>query len=1239
MQLAQTQTWRRAARWVSALACLALAGPALAAQVDLVVNNTVAKAVYSYADVTAHTVNIENRGPAGATNAVLTFTNPPSANTPVAWNTQVTCTASGGAVCPSSYALDATKTTLTATVPSVPVGGQLALSIPAPIYLDLSCGMGCFPSPISASAYTIKPFVTAVSTASVAAGAGDTDLIPATNSATASYGINNPTIDYSVALSNIGSPQQISSAGDTRRTFQATVTNLSSVVNSVNLGFGVSLDQGTGTLSTTSPYFAAVPPAQQAVVFEAINCVGSTGGASCASATQNGNGAVTIIGMPPQSTVTFTVSMVLGAPLCTDSTKGGQVGDYRSSTLTASVGSDLNNSAGTNGTGLMPNTGNWANHYANAPAVQIAAPLCKRGDLLVQSIVNAGATTYGPNKPFAVTVTYANGLSSPDGAAQVPLKFQASWPTAGMVLADTPSSCVASNGAECPTSWTKDGLTMTGVAPVMPPNSSIVVTYTGTTGADDTQVCRPSSLASYADIIPPSSYSDTDYDPNAYPPYRYGTPTKGNNAYALGLQADIGVSCGPSFDLQTQKSGPFSDNAATVPVTVVKPGDWIYFRSKVTLLTDSSPLITYQIVDSLGYIPPGYTSTRGDLAYADGSYPRLYVTNGTAQNPIGLAEKPGDPPSLMSLQSVSNPSRPSGVRCAASNGAVCPTYINFFVTSAQRNYNVSQWEAYSQFSYVGQAPQWPQGGELEFIYSYRVPPLVDGVTCRPGGPNPLTGQNRTSAIGTPTPMGFERSPDNNAAQVQFKLDQLPGCSDAKVQLTKTSNPTYMPSDGKVRYTVVLSNPSTVAIDVPQLQDVLTPGIDQGIPVSYVGCTPASNAICPAYTPQQGVRHGPDGTNLGPTTIGAGMTARYDFDFAWGSPGSATLPPGSSVSFVFDVQYPPNLAIADNKATVHPDASAKVGFPVVSATKQMGNSSGPTPLLVNKDVVPKQAVPGATVTYTVDLINPSATDQLTGLTFTDAMDASLKTSNPAGYGGLTCRPLTAADNQLSGTVGAATCPTFTSDASGITGKVDLPANSGLRLVYTAIAPPAGAVSVPNVAALRYHPLARSSEDGASQANFGMPVPSPDLTSKIAPIPNAGSRVAGQPVPVSVTYDNIGQAAAVNAVPTLQLAPGLTGVSASNGGVYNSATGLITWPVIPSFAVGAPVTYTVSFIMPSATVSMRSDISSDNELQATLANNPDTAAVASPAPIPTLDAWALMALTMLMLGALARRQRRP
>jgi uncharacterized repeat protein (TIGR01451 family) len=74
-------------------------------------------------------------------------------------------------------------------------------------------------------------------------------------------------------------------------------------------------------------------------------------------------------------------------------------------------------------------------------------------------------------------------------------------------------------------------------------------------------------------------------------------------------------------------------------------------------------------------------------------------------------------------------------------------------------------------------------------------------------------------------------------------------------------------------------------------------------------------------------------------------------------------------------------------------------------------------------------------------------------------------------------------------------------------------------------------------------------------------------------------AGSQVTYTLATTNNGPDAPTSVAPTLQLPTGLTGLSASNTGTYNTSTGLVTFPVISNLAAGTTVTNTFAFAMPA------------------------------------------------------------
>ncbi|MEG4641078.1 DUF4347 domain-containing protein, partial [Microcoleus sp. Aus8_D4] len=98
----------------------------------------------------------------------------------------------------------------------------------------------------------------------------------------------------------------------------------------------------------------------------------------------------------------------------------------------------------------------------------------------------------------------------------------------------------------------------------------------------------------------------------------------------------------------------------------------------------------------------------------------------------------------------------------------------------------------------------------------------------------------------------------------------------------------------------------------------------------------------------------------------------------------------------------------------------------------------------------------------------------------------------------------------------------------------------------------------------------------------------VTTKSGPV----TAVAGSVLTYTLTTANNGPDPADNVTISDRIVPGLTGVSASDGGTYDPATGIVTFPVLSSLAVST-VLRTISFVAPanlntiSNTASSRSD----------------------------------------------------
>ena len=107
--------------------------------------------------------------------------------------------------------------------------------------------------------------------------------------------------------------------------------------------------------------------------------------------------------------------------------------------------------------------------------------------------------------------------------------------------------------------------------------------------------------------------------------------------------------------------------------------------------------------------------------------------------------------------------------------------------------------------------------------------------------------------------------------------------------------------------------------------------------------------------------------------------------------------------------------------------------------------------------------------------------------------------------------------------------------------------------------------------------QGADTGANSATSTVPVATPTDLSTTLSGPTAAT--SGNEVTLHVTTTNNGPATGYNVVQTVQLVGGLTNVFISNNGTYNSGSGLVTFPALPSLASGQTVTNYISFKAPA------------------------------------------------------------
>ncbi|GAB2965960.1 hypothetical protein GCM10027048_40030 [Hymenobacter coalescens] len=118
----------------------------------------------------------------------------------------------------------------------------------------------------------------------------------------------------------------------------------------------------------------------------------------------------------------------------------------------------------------------------------------------------------------------------------------------------------------------------------------------------------------------------------------------------------------------------------------------------------------------------------------------------------------------------------------------------------------------------------------------------------------------------------------------------------------------------------------------------------------------------------------------------------------------------------------------------------------------------------------------------------------------------------------------------------------------------------------------------------------------------------LTDLVTTLAGPATAATGQAVVYTVTTSNTGDAPATGVVQRVSLPAGLTGVQVSNGGTYDSNTGIVTFTIGGTLVKGAVQTNSITYTVPTGATSFTAAASvSSNVPETVLTNN--TAAVAT------------------------------
>ena len=232
------------------------------------------------------------------------------------------------------------------------------------------------------------------------------------------------------------------------------------------------------------------------------------------------------------------------------------------------------------------------------------------------------------------------------------------------------------------------------------------------------------------------------------------------------------------------------------------------------------------------------------------------------------------------------------------------------------------------------------------------------------------------------------------------------------------------------------------------------------------CDALNGATCPTGTPEVKV----DANGL------------FYFEITWGNAEAPAFPPGSSLNIGWTAVPSENKDLNIYFITTSlAGVSGSIPWKTVTAYAGVGQVGG-SQLGATKTTNSINPKPGEQYTYTVTAINDGKNES--PMYVNDTLPEGLKATNPAGFANITCRPITQEDNIFSPgtTVNEAPCPTFTTDATGLSGgSVLIPGNSGWIITYTAIAPLKSS-SVANIVNVSSDNKRLTSNDALGQANI-------------------------------------------------------------------------------------------------------------------------------------------------------------
>lgn len=763
---------------------------------------------------TTYTIVVSNAGPSAANGALFRDVAATGLN-----KTSVTCSASGGAVCP------------TAPISIATVEGASGIAIPT------------LPSSGSVT-FTVVASVTATSgsvanTATIAAPAGTTDNNAANNSATDTDTVN-PIADLSISKTD--GVTSINAGSSTAYTI---------VVNNA------------GPSAADGALFRDV--AATGLSKTSITCSAS-GGAVCPTApisiaTVEGASGIAVPTLPNGGSVTFTVvadvtaisgsvanTATITAPAGTTDNVAGN--NSATDTNTVNPAADLSvvksQRAGTTGafqtttlSVLTLGTVQYQLVFTNngpssvtSATLSDAVPAQFTGVSVVSATSSSGATAC----TASVTGNNVTGTWSGPSGAVCTVLIQA---TAGLTTGTYTNT--ASTTAPVGTAEINNANNSSSVQTAIAPAADLAIAKTQRIGTTGAFVSTPISV--YNTQVVQYQLVLTNNGPTAATNATY-TDTVPSNLTGLSVvgtpsTTGVGTVCAtPTFTGQTLNGTFTAPQSGTC--TVVIQGT----ASSTGSVTNTASLTAVGVTDTVA----GNNSSSVDLTITAAADLTITKTNGvssvtsgssTAYTVVVTNTGPNAANNALFQDAAVAGLSKTSVTCTASGGAVCPTAPISVATVEGAGIAI---------------PTLPSGGSVTFTVNANVTAVSGNVT-------------NTATVSTPAGVTEINAANNTAADT----DAVALVTD--VSVTKTDGVTSVNAGGSTSYTIVVSNAGPSAANGSTFQDAAATGLSK----TSVSCTAAGGAVCPTGVTISQVEAGvaiptlPNGGSV-TFTIGVSVTA-------------------------------------------------------------------------------------------------------------------------------------------------------------------------------------------------------------------------------------------------------------------------------------------------------------------------------------------------------------------------------